>query len=84
MITEMWMDGSQTVTENLKFYRSINMGQLVRTMLESGVKLGVYRVVPVTLVKAETEKFPILKLSIVDVVAHLPIVYIPPQFMNNL
>jgi Prohead core protein protease. len=38
MITEMWMKAI-TVTENLKFYQLY--GILVKTMLESDVKLGV-------------------------------------------
>jgi len=81
MITEMWMDGANGYGK-LKILPT-PMGTLVKTMLESNVKLGVSSRALVTYQKAVTEKFPILKLSLWTLwLSHQLRVHIQLQCMN--
>ena len=83
MITEMWMDGSNGYGK-LKILPT-PMGQLVRTMLESGVKLGVSSRGSGNVSESGNGEVSDFEIITVDVVAQPPPVHIPPtyeQLMN--
>ena len=82
MITEMWMDGPNGYGK-LKILPT-PMGQLVRTMLESGVKLGVSSRGSGNVSESGSGEVSDFEIITVDVVAQpsAPGAY-PTQFMNT-